>query len=82
MVQQTIPSRDGGQFTVAEDHEHCCLCGKALAPARTPRLAVNIDNTTGLPIAPEAEPAHGQWGFLPVGRACARRLTVAVWREA
>ena len=38
---------------------------------------VNYDNANGCIIAPDAEPAHGQWGMLGIGRDCARQLVAA-----
>jgi hypothetical protein len=61
--------------------ETCCICGKELHPHRKQKLSVNYDNANGVPIGLNEAPAHGQWGFLPIGSACATTLAVAVWKE-
>ena len=53
------------------DKTPCVVCEKPLNPGH---WWINLDNRTGKFIAPDAEPAHGEWGLLGIGRDCARRL--------
>lgn len=64
------------------DIERCCICEKELNPTRKTRLSVNYDNAEGRPIPLNAEPAHGQWGFLPIGPGCAKHVGVEVMKDS
>ena len=52
----------------------CVVCQQ---PLKDGCWMVNYDNANGCIIAPDAEPAHGQWGMLGIGRDCARQLVAA-----
>lgn len=51
----------------------CLICEKPT----NGKLLVNYDNANGKIIAPEVEPNHGQYGALPIGSDCARKLIKA-----
>jgi len=61
------------------EKEQCCICGKQLDPMRSPRLTVNYDRAHSRPIDLDDEPAHGTWGFLPIGSGCAKMVGIATW---
>lgn len=56
----------------AEIHGFCMHCGAKIELKKC--WYVNYDNARSEFIAPEAEPEHGQYGVLPLGTGCARKL--------
>lgn len=50
----------------------CMHCGAAVNLSKC--WYVNYDNASSEFIAPEAEPEHGQYGVLPLGTGCAKKL--------
>jgi hypothetical protein len=52
------------------DVESCFACGAWLPATRSVRYVVKYDHAHGCVIDPEAEPAHGRWGFEEIGGEC------------
>jgi len=59
---------------MAAASEYCYACGRPLSLRRAWKLFVNYNNCTGRVILPDDTPAGDDWGFLPVGSECARKL--------
>lgn len=51
-----------------KEQEYCIYCDKPLKKVQY----VNFEYATE-PIAPDAEPEHGQYGYHPVGMDCAKK---------
>jgi hypothetical protein len=49
----------------------CVVCG---APLKRGHRWINFDNVTGEYLAPDARPAHGEFGLQGIGDGCAKKL--------
>lgn len=54
--------------------EECYDCGKPLLPTRKRKWMVNYNNSAGRVILPDATPEGDDWGLLPIGSECAKKL--------